>query len=198
MKYFRCYTSYLEGISELTMEERGRLFTACLEYASGKEPCLPGNERFIWPTIKGDIDRRNGYEEKEKVTQREKEVISNTPVIEETKDIYDLGTKEKEKYKREKKRFVPPTVDMVRDYCLENEIDVDPEAFVAYYDSVGWKVGRKKMVSWKGAVRTWGLNEKRWASGGKKGDWIDNINWSDVTGTMDNSGEDTKVLLPAE
>jgi hypothetical protein len=55
-------------------------------------------------------------------------------------------------------RFVPPTIDEVAVYCLERNNKVDPERFVDYYTSNGWFVGKKKMVDWKAAVRTW---EKR-------------------------------------
>ena len=35
---------------------------------------------------------------------------------------------------------------------------VDPDRFVDYYTSNGWKVGKNPMKDWKAAVRTW---EKR-------------------------------------
>lgn len=52
-------------------------------------------------------------------------------------------------------RFVPPTVEEVRAYCEERHNDVDPEKFVAFYDSKGWMIGKNKMKSWKSAVITW-------------------------------------------
>lgn len=54
--------------------------------------------------------------------------------------------------------FVPPTVDEVASYCKERNNEVDPEAFVAFYASKGWKVGKAPMKDWKMAVITW---EKR-------------------------------------
>lgn len=56
------------------------------------------------------------------------------------------------------KRFVPPTIDEVRDYCRERNNLVDPEKFIDYYSSNGWMVGKHKMVDWKAAVRTWEKN----------------------------------------
>ena len=56
-------------------------------------------------------------------------------------------------------RFTPPTVEEVRAYCKEKGYaDVDPVRFVAFYESVGWVVGkaRKPMRSWKAAITsTW-------------------------------------------
>ena len=56
------------------------------------------------------------------------------------------------------KRFVKPTVEQVRDYCQERKNGVNPEKFVDYYDSNGWKVGKNPMKDWKAAVRTWEKN----------------------------------------
>lgn len=55
-------------------------------------------------------------------------------------------------------RFRPPTVEEVEAYCFERNNRVDPERFVDFYSSNGWKVGKNPMKDWKAAVRTW---EKR-------------------------------------
>ncbi len=57
------------------------------------------------------------------------------------------------------KRFIPPTVDEVRDYCFERGNSIDPQRFVDYYTSNGWMVGKNKMKDWKAAVRTWEQKE---------------------------------------
>lgn len=56
------------------------------------------------------------------------------------------------------KTFVPPTLQEVQDYITEKGYHFDAEAFVAFYESNGWKVGKNKMKSWKSACVTW---EKR-------------------------------------
>jgi len=49
--------SFTVNLKELSMAERGRLFTAMLEYSStGEEPVLGGSERYIWPAAKDMID----------------------------------------------------------------------------------------------------------------------------------------------
>jgi hypothetical protein len=58
------------------------------------------------------------------------------------------------------KRFTPPTVDEVREYCEERGNGVNPQRFVDYYSSNGWMVGKNKMKDWKAAVRTWEQKEK--------------------------------------
>ena len=57
------------------------------------------------------------------------------------------------------KRFVPPTVEEVAQYCFERMSKVDPQRFVDYYTSNGWMVGKNKMKDWKAAVRTWEQKE---------------------------------------
>ncbi len=56
-------------------------------------------------------------------------------------------------------RFTPPAVEEVNAYCLERQNGVSGQKFVDHYEAVGWKVGQKRMVSWKAAVRTWEQNE---------------------------------------
>ena len=63
--------------------------------------------------------------------------------------------------------FVPPTLEMVQAYCKEKGYHIDPEAFMAYYDAVGWSVGKKTMKSWKRAAAYWERNEKKWKAEAK-------------------------------
>ena len=52
-------------------------------------------------------------------------------------------------------RFAPPSVADVNDYINEKGYQVDADAFVSFYESNGWMVGKNKMKDWKAAVRTW-------------------------------------------
>ena len=65
-EYFQAYHSYLQGLEPLNDAECGRLFRALLTYsATGACEELRGNERFIFPTMRAQIDRDNQkYEEK--------------------------------------------------------------------------------------------------------------------------------------
>lgn len=56
------------------------------------------------------------------------------------------------------KKFSPPTVEEVRAYCEQRGNGVDAEAFVNFYESKGWMIGKNKMKDWKAAVRTWERN----------------------------------------
>ena len=58
MIYIKLFLDYLEAIEPLGDAERGRLFTALLQYARpGEAPHLGGNERFLFPMMRAQIDR---------------------------------------------------------------------------------------------------------------------------------------------
>ena len=51
-----------------------------------------------------------------------------------------------------------PSVNEIKDYCIERNNGIDAEQFFDFYESKGWIVGKTKMKNWQAAVRTW---EKR-------------------------------------
>ena len=56
--HMKVYFDFEERTEMLTEAERGRLMLAMLHYAkTGEETELRGNERFLWPVFKADIDR---------------------------------------------------------------------------------------------------------------------------------------------
>lgn len=64
-----------------------------------------------------------------------------------------------------RKRFTAPTIEDVMAYCKERGNRVDPERFIDYYTSNGWKVGKNPMKDWKAAVRTWERREPKQGQG---------------------------------
>lgn len=83
----------------------------------------------------------------------------------ETTDIKRLKTKTKTKTDKKttdvvQKKFVPPTVEAVRGYCLERNNGIDPQRFVDFYSAKGWMLGKNKMKDWRACVRTWERREE--------------------------------------
>lgn len=70
------------------------------------------------------------------------------------------NTAQGKKADRPPKGFLPPGVEEVRAYCTEHGYTVNPEQFVDYYTSNGWKVGRNSMKDWKAAVRSWDRKDR--------------------------------------
>lgn len=59
-----------------------------------------------------------------------------------------------------KEKFVEPSVEEVRAYCMERKNGVDAQRFVDFYAATGWYRGKNKIKDWKAAVRTWEQREK--------------------------------------
>lgn len=56
-------------------------------------------------------------------------------------------------------KFKKPTLDELKAYIAENGYTFSAEAFMDYYESNGWKVGRNPMKSWQATCRTWQRHE---------------------------------------
>ncbi len=61
---------------------------------------------------------------------------------------------------KKEKRFVKPTIQEIQAHILEKGYTFDAEAFYAFYESNGWKVGKNPMKNWKAACTTWAKNRK--------------------------------------
>lgn len=177
--YLKVYFDFDEKTDELNDSEKARLLLALYRYAkTGEKPVLTGNERFLFPTFKGEIDRdianyntkvsngnlggRPAKEETEKNLKKPK-ITEAKPNETETSKNKEQD-KEQEEYikenhltvvKEKRTRFSPPTVEEVSAYCRERNNGVDPQRFVDFYESKGWRVGQNPMKDWKACVRTW-------------------------------------------
>lgn len=178
--YVCLYHSYLDAIQALGDAERGRLMTAMLEYSlTGAAVELSGNEKFVWPLFKAQIDRDM---ERYKDTCR-KNAENGKSGGRPKNPKNPLGFSESEKSQGKGKgegkgeskgkgnippispqgetiRFVPPSLEEVASYCRDRGSSINPQAFVDHYTSNGWMVGRTKMKDWRAAVRNWERNDR--------------------------------------
>lgn len=72
----------------------------------------------------------------------------------------DKDSKEESVREKKAKRFYPPTLGEVKQYCEERKNNIDPMAFIDFYSSKGWMIGKNRMKDWKAAVRTWERKRK--------------------------------------
>lgn len=126
----------------------------------------------------------------EKPNGFEKTLPDTDPDTDPEPDERKTPTESKEK----RKRFVPPTVEEVREYADEKGLRVDAERFVAFYASKGWMVGKNKMVSWHQALSGWAARDKSEtppnrparddppATGGKYAAFLSSIDYSKLAG----------------
>lgn len=174
---FILYTEYREQIEQLSMSERGELFTAILDYASGVglpelSPVVGMAFSFIRSRLDRDAEKYAEVCEKRREAGRigglskSKQKLAKASKCKQSlanqadNDIDNDNDKEKESNKEKEKRFIPPTVEEVRAYAHEYSLskglpDIDPEGFIDFYASKGWIVGKTKMKDWKAAVRNW-------------------------------------------
>lgn len=158
--------SMLKAIEPLSDEEIGRLFVAMLNYTVDKTASpLPGNEKFLWGFVKDSLDAQHDSYEKRCATNKANRNGESSRVVTNRHESSQIQVQVQDqvqvksiKLSESMDKFRAPTLQEVREYCNERGNNVDPEHFVAYYESNGWKVGRNSMKNWKAAVRSW---EKR-------------------------------------
>ena len=120
-----------------------------------------------------------------------------TTTIEISKEIEELK-KENERLKEElanaskkkAKSFVPPTVEEVSEFVREQGFHFDAIAFVNFYESKGWLVGKNKMKDWKAACRTWEQKRSENLFAPQSREDIGVILYGNNTGKYDNISED--------
>ena len=66
-----------------------------------------------------------------------------------------------------------PSVEEIKQYCLQRNNRIDAEQFFDFYESKNWYVGKNKMKNWQAAIRTW---EKRKTKTSKIDAQLDNYN----------------------
>ena len=139
IEYFCAYHSYLDSMEELNDTERGRLFTACLIYSkTGEAPQLRGNERFVFPTLKAQIDRDKAtYDSRCKKNSDNIRKRWNTDVYDgEQPCTNDTKTKEKEKEKEKTKENnnIPttPFSQIIASYSFSEPLMAKTTAWLKY------------------------------------------------------------------
>ena len=91
----------------------------------------------------------------------------NTPILKKLKDNNTI-VNNNTTYSNKK-----PSIDEIKQYCLERNNGIDAEQFFDFYESKNWYVGKNKMKNWQAAIRTW---EKRKTKTSKIDAQLDNYN----------------------
>ena len=111
---------------------------------------IKSNKAYTLDVSKMDTECiQNGYIGKDSIGKDSKD-----------KDSKDKDSKGESVRGEKAKRFYPPTLDEVKQYCEERKNNIDPMAFIDFYSSKGWMIGKNRMKDWKAAVRTWERKRK--------------------------------------
>ncbi len=176
---FILHDDQYECFSLLPIEQRGLLITAIFEYRLNGKTTQPLSEaaymayHLISCQIQRDTEkyerlceRRREYgamnnKHKQAKASTSKQKLANesyTDTVTDTDTELPKGNKEEITKEEKRKRFLPPSLEEVRQYCIERRNNVNSEQFIDFYTANGWKVGKNSMKDWKAAVRTWERN----------------------------------------
>ena len=186
-KSFVMYESWGAAIEKMNNEQAGELIKAI--YAFQKNPDVVPEDpaiAFVFEIIKQKLEEDNKrYEEvcaarseggkkggrpkanasdkKQMVSEESKKskCFSEKAKKADNDNEYDNDLKENTLEGVKEKRFAPPTLENVSEYCREmGYTNVDAVCFIDFYTSKGWMVGKNRMKDWKAAVRNWDRREK--------------------------------------
>ena len=96
-----------------------------------------------------DIDKNNVYNMYTKCIHS----IDKNRIDKNSIDIKERNIKERKAEKRT--LFKKPTVEEIKNYCLEKNYNIDANTFYDFYESKNWYIGKNKMKDWKACIRTW-------------------------------------------
>lgn len=172
---FVFYRSFMEAIEMMRPEDQLECYKAIAQYALDGTIPESGVARGVFLLSKPIIDKNNTRYENSKGSKKKAndERTASEPEANDERTASEdeqyvsvsvsdsVSESEKKKEKRSRAAFVKPTLEEVTDYCRERQNSVNPEAFIDFYESKGWKVGGQSMKDWRAAVRTWEKRESR-------------------------------------
>lgn len=177
--------SFISSIGNLAIETgltTSEIRTALKHLKLTNELTSKGTNRNTVFTITNyDLYQANDKQNDKQLTNKSQPI--NNPLT--TNEEYKEGEEYKEiTPKGVTKKFIPPTVDEVTEYCRQRANNVNAVQFVDFYSSKGWMVGKNKMKDWKAAVRTWeqrskgGINDTNGRKAGTvKEEWNPSEHW---------------------
>lgn len=169
LTFVKVFVDFLDALEPLGDAERGRLFTAMLEYArTGTTSQLSGNERFLFPMVRAQIDRdRQNLEElshtrseagKKGGRPRKQEESKKPNAFRKSKKSYEEDKdNDKEKDKEEKEgsmsraapaHSVPAVMHLPLNTGSFGVTQADIDHWAELYPAVDIQAQLRKMIGW--------------------------------------------------
>ena len=143
-----CYISneYIAELLGVSVSWASKCLSHLLELGFVRVVKFDGRKRYVESTIqfKADLNESSMQDGTKVPYTNNNEYINNNNSL----------------YKKGSSRFQKPTIEEIRQYCLEKGYNVDAEQFFNFYESKGWVVGKSPMKNWRAAVSTWNKREK--------------------------------------
>ena len=180
------YVDWIATFSKLEDDEAGRLIKHFFSYVNDLNPVSDRLTELLFEPIKQQLKRDlKAYEQtcqrnslnasmrwnKNNATACDSIQSDAKHADNDIDNDNDNDTDKKNSVKS--KRFSPPTLLEVEDYCFERKNTVDASKFIDYYTSNGWKVGKNAMKDWRAAVRTWEKTQNNNNNGNKQQNGLD-------------------------
>lgn len=155
-----CYFSdqYIADLLGVGISRAGQLVSSLCSKGYLRRAGFDGRHRYIETTISFTTLKDCGADP-QKIAEQPRKKLGGRPA--ENYDQINTSNNTSNKENRDNKRFFPPTLEQVRDYCVSRGNNIDPQSFVDYYTANGWKVGRNPMKDWQAAVRQWEQRRKQ-------------------------------------
>ena len=142
-----------------TLEHRKRISEA--RSAAGRKGGAPkgnknaANEKDAEPA--GQQEQPAQVQPKPEEKQPEQVIMQPVQVEQKPEQAQEPAQQEKqpEQEKPVRKIFKKPTIEDVQEEINRKGYDIDAKAFIAFYESKGWMIGKNHMKSWKAALVTW-------------------------------------------
>lgn len=156
VKGFNFFRTYYELIRYLPSKDRLKMYDAMLDYVfEDKKPEFNGLLNGIWANISIPISNSKTKSKSGQTKIKPKSNQNQNEIKRETNNIpLPIPILNNNKSNKNNK-FIKPTIDEIKKYCLERNNNVDVNRFYDFYESKGWKVGNQSMKDWKACIRTW-------------------------------------------
>ena len=160
------YTSdFITGTLTMTDSQRGKyILLLCLQHQQGfltqedmMNICKTYDEKIFSKFTKDNLGYWHNERMKFESEKRKKysESRSKNRIISKTYDKHMENENENENESNKGMKFKKPTIEEVKEYCINRKNDVDVNKWFDFYESKGWMIGKNKMKDWKAAIRTW-------------------------------------------
>jgi len=161
---FVFYRSFYEAIKELPDSDRLAMYDAICEYALEHEntagtPVSRGMMALIIPQLEANFKRRVNGMQGGRPKSDTKAKPNNNPA--ETKAEPNVNVNVNDNVNgnvnvNDNRRFIPPTLEEVQEYCRQRNSSVNPKTFYEYFQTGGWKDSKgNKVKNWKQKLITW-------------------------------------------
>lgn len=174
-KSFILHNDSLEILDKLSDEQAGKLFKAIKFYQKHKQlPQLDFTLDLVFTPFlnqfKRDEEKYQNIVERNKINgskggrpknpvgylETQQNPTKPKKAYSDSKNKNDSKNDSDNKNKNNNNQFIPPTLQQVKDYCLEKGYVLDCQKFIDYYTASNWKDKDNKQVkNWKQKVITW-------------------------------------------